>query len=247
LSSYALKVKNMPRLSVVILCYKAGDAVSEFASRVQTIIERVTEDWEIILVGNYNQGEADSTPAVVHAIAATDPRYKALTLLKQGMMGWDARSGLHAATGDMIAIIDGDNQMPPEDIARVYTKLLDEDLDMAMTYRNNRQDSLIRRYNSKIFNLIFSFLFPGYPVRDVNAKPKIFTRSFLGKLRLEADDWFFDTEIMIQARRHCAKLGQIPTTFYRSMDRKSFVRSDAILEFVKNLLRARFREFFIKP
>jgi len=237
----------MPKISVVILCYKAGDDVTAFASKVRNTVERLTSDWEIILVGNYNAGEADNTPEVVRAVAASDPRYKAVTLVKQGMMGWDARSGLRDATGDTVAIIDGDNQMPPEDIEHVYTKLIGEGLDMAMTYRNNRQDSVARRYNSKIFNIIYSLLFPGYPVRDVNSKPKIFTRAFLDKLTLESDDWFLDTEIMIQARRHRAKLGQIPTVFYTSIGRKSFVRPDAILEFVKNLLRARLREFFEKP
>tara|TARA_B100001964_G_C14022009_1_gene504320 strand:+ start:24 stop:125 length:102 start_codon:yes stop_codon:yes gene_type:complete len=32
------------------------------------------------------------------------------------MMGWDAISGIKAASGDVVALIDGDGQMPPNDI-----------------------------------------------------------------------------------------------------------------------------------
>jgi len=238
----------MPKVSVAVLCYKAGKNVPDFVQRVRMALDRVVDDWEIVLVGNYNKGEetSDPTPKFVREEAAKDPRVKAVVLEKRGMMGWDARSGLRAATGDVIMFIDGDNQMPPEDVEGVYRKLVDENLDLAMTYREVRQDSLIRRLNSKCYNFIFRFLFPGIQARDVNSKPKAMTRELYEKLELTADDWFLDAEIMIQARRHNARIGQIPTVFRAVSDRRSFVRVDAVLEFVKNLLRHRWREFFSK-
>ncbi len=238
----------MPRISVVILCYKAGEAVAPFVDAVHGTMDRLGHDYELVLVGNYNRGDtSDTTPAVVRRLAQADPRIMALTLEKRGMMGWDARSGLDVATGDVIVLIDGDNQMPPEDIEHVVRKLLSEDLDLVMTYRGQRKDSLTRRLNSRAYNAVFRVLFPGYPVRDVNSKPKAMTRAFFKKLRLTATGWCLDADIMIQARRHKARLGQIETVFYRSMDRKSFVRLDAVWEFVITLLFARFREFFVRP
>lgn len=238
----------MPEISVVILCYKAGRAVPAFAQRVKDVLDRIGRDWEIVLVGNHNAGDdEDTTPEVVRALAAADPRMKALTLVKRGMMGWDARTGLEAATGRVIVLIDGDSQMPPEDIERVYRLLVDENLDMAMTYRATRLDSPVRRVNSRFYNLVFALLFPGYPIRDVNSKPKAMTRELYDRFRLTADDWFLDAEIMIQARRHKARLGQLPTVFLPAMDRRSFVKLGAVLQFVKNLLRARLREFFARP
>lgn len=238
----------MPNVSVVVLCYKAGKSVPDFVQRVRQALDKVSNDWEIVLVGNYNQGEeaSDPTPGFVRSEAERDPRIKAVTLQKEGMMGWDARTGLAAATGEVIIFIDGDNQMPPEDVEAVYNKLVAEHLDMAMTYRSVRQDSLVRRLNSKAYNMVFRCLFPGIHARDVNSKPKAMTRDFYEKLNLTAADWFLDAEIMIQARRHRARIGQIPTVFRASSDRKSFVRFDAVLEFVKNLARHRWREFFAK-
>lgn len=238
---------SSPDLSLVVLCYKAGAGVQTFAARTAAVLSGLTENWEMVLVGNYNAGEADDTPRHVIESAATDKRIKAVCLEKRGWMGWDARSGLAVATGSVIALIDGDNQMPPEDIATLYHKMTAEGLDVAMPYRVQRKDGVVRLLNSRIYNAVYNLMFPGYHVIDVNAKPKLLSKAFYDKLTLTADDWFLDAEILIQARRNRAKLGQIPTVFHKCDDRRSFVRPNAVLEFLLNLVRARIREFFIKP
>lgn len=235
-----------PEISVVILCYRAGKKAAEFIDKVINETNSLTENWEIILVGNYIKGSQDETPQVVQAIAAREQRIKTVTLEKKGMMGWDARAGLNQATGNTIALIDGDGQMLPEDLSKVYQKLKAENLDMVKTYRKKRQDGLLRKINSDVYNILFRFLFPRFKIKDVNSKPKIFTKEFFSKLNLKADDWFLDAEIMIQARRYQCKLGEIPTVFLESKNRKSFIRVKHILEFLKNFFFARIQEFFVK-
>lgn len=231
-------------LSIVVLCYKAGKDIVPFVDRLRKAITHVVPNWEMILVGNYNQGDTqDETPAIVRSLAQDDPRIKAITMVKQGWMGWDARTGLAAATGKNIALIDGDNQMPPEDVLRVYQKLLEGSYDAVTTYRIQRGDGIARRVQSLGYNAIFAALFPGTGLKDVNAKPKIIRRAMFDKLHLSADDWFLDAEIAIQLRRHKARIGQIPTVFLTSNGRDSFVRINAVWEFVVNLAKARLREF----
>ncbi|MBU0580463.1 MAG: glycosyltransferase family 2 protein [Candidatus Margulisbacteria bacterium] len=234
-----------PDISIVILCYHASHGIVPFVEKVVQEIEKHTKNWEIILVGNYLKGSADDTPEIVRNLAQKDPRFIALTLEKKGMMGWDARSGLEKAIGKTIALIDGDGQMPPEDLSKVYSKLIDENLDMVKTYREQRYDGIFRKINSEVYNVVFKILFPGFKVRDVNSKPKIFTQEFFKKLKLTSNDWFLDAEIMIQARRYRCKLGEVSTIFYESQSRKSFIKVKHILEFLKNFLIARIKEFFI--
>lgn len=233
-------------VSIVILCYKAERGVYPYVQRVQESISSVTDDWELILVGNYHAGSDDKTPDIVREIATTDSRIKAITFEKDGMMGWDARKGLEAATGDILIFIDGDSQMPAEDVLSVYKLIQDQNCDLAMTYRCVRHDGLLRRANSKLYNSIFNILFPGTGVVDVNSKPKALRRSFYDRIVLTSNDWFLDAEIVILARRLGVKIAQIPTVFHRSPDRKSFVCPGAIFEFLRNLLYARFKEFLTK-
>lgn len=233
-----------PDISLVILCYQTGQKIHAFLNRVIENLDELTPHWEIVLVGNYHEGVPDDTPAVVREIAKNNPKIRAVAKPKEGMMGWDARSGFAECTGKTIAIIDGDEQMVAVDIQKAYKMLVSGGYDLVKPFRTVRYDPWIRQVNTRVYNFIYNLLFPGYPIRDVHSKPKIFTREAFQKIELTANDWFMDAELMIQARRYKMKLGEFPTVFHRAVHRKSFVRFHTIFEFIKNLVRARVCEFF---
>lgn len=234
-----------PDISVVILCYKEGDSIRQFVKKTINVLEvNKIFNYELVLVGNYHQGSADKTPKVVAELASQNPKILYVAKVKQGMMGWDMRSGLSQARGKYIVVIDGDGQMLIEDLVKVYRKIKAEKLDLVKTYRAERGDSQWRKFLNMTYNLVFNILFPGLRSRDINSKPKIMAREIYKKLNLESDDWFIDAEIMIQARRLNFKIGEIPTCFHELSDkRKSFVKFPAVLEFIKNLIIYRIKEF----
>ena len=225
-----------PNLSVVILAYRSGEIIQPFVESMIQSLEENEPNWEIILVGNYSAGDGDLTPCIVTEIAQSHPRICALTRVKEGMMGWDMKSGLQAATGRAIAVIDGDGQMPFEDVSRVYKKLNDEGLDLVKTFRIHRDDGVYRKTISVVYNIIFNILFPGLNCRDINSKPKIMTREVYDRMCLNSNGWFIDAEIMIQARKMKLKIGEIPTTFLPLNYRPSFVKLRSIWEFSVNLI-----------
>lgn len=234
-----------PEISVVILCYRSGDFARTFYKRVAEVLIKNNLDYEIVLVGNYRPGIGDTTPTVVTDIAKTQPRTK--TVIKEKSepkqaMGWDMRSGLAATVGDTITVIDGDGQMPPEDIPRLFKTLVKEKLDICKAKRISRGDGPYRKFISGIFNGLMQVLFPGI-VDDINGKPKLFTRNAYEKLSLESDDWFIDAEIMIKARRLGLKVGDIETNFYRNPERESFISLRANIEFIKNIIVWRLKEW----
>ena len=155
------------------------------------------------------------------------------------------RSGLDSSNGELIAVIDGDGQMHPYDIIRVYQKIKKENLDFVITFREKRFDNFWRKTTSFVYNLIFKILFPGIKLKDINSKPKIFTKKLFNQFKLTSNDWFIDAEMMIQIRRTNAKIGEIPTVFNQNEYRSSFVNVPAVLEFIKNLTKARLKEFRI--
>jgi len=160
------------------------------------------------------------------------------------MMGWDMRSGLEAAAGQVLTLIDGDGQIEPQDIGRVYRTLREQDLDLCQTYRVRRGDGWRRVWISRIYNTLFRLLFPGTGLRDVNAKPKVMTRRTYEALRLSSTDWFTDADIIIQVRRLKLRVGEIPSVFGHSATRPSFINAAAVREFLKNLMIFRIRETF---
>ncbi len=233
-----------PLFSLVILCYRAEDFAREFVGRVTAVLDGAgIADHELVLVGNYVEGRADRTPEVVRELAAGDPRIRCSAVPKRGWMGWDMRCGLEMARGEFVGVIDGDGQVLVSEVPTLLHLIRSEGYDLVKTFRVTRGDSLTRRLISNLYNKLFHLLFPGLHARDMNAKPKILTRDAYRKLELEADDWFIDAEIMIQARRHRMRIGEIPTGFLGLTGRSSFIRAPAVVEFLDNLVRYRLREW----
>jgi glycosyltransferase involved in cell wall biosynthesis len=234
---------DRPPLSVVILCYRAEEFAPTFVSRMKKTLEAHGLVYELVLVANYHADRQppDRTPEIVRELARHDSTITVVARPKEGMMGWDMRSGLEAACGEAVAVIDGDGQMPPEDVVAVYECLQQGNFDMAKTFRVERFDGLWRRLISHIYNACLKLLFPRVRVRDANGKPKIFSRRALERLHLSSDDWFIDAEMIIQASELGLRIGEVPTVFHKNPTRPSFIRPGAIFEFVLNLVRYRLR------
>ena len=235
-----------PDISVVVLAYQSASTIEGFVASLVTSLEEEKIDWEIILVGNYFEGTGDQTPEVVQRISDRNPRIKAVVKVKEGMMGWDMKSGLQAATGKKMAVIDGDGQMPCTDVVRVYNLMIKKGYDLVKTVRIKRSDGWYRMSISTVYNLLFKVMFPGINAWDINSKPKIITRELYQKMNLESNGWFIDAEIMIIARRLKIGIGEIETTFHSIDSRPSFVKPLAILEFLVNLIWYRIKEFGAK-
>jgi glycosyltransferase involved in cell wall biosynthesis len=236
-----------PELSVVVLCYRSGAPIKQLIERIHHCFEKeAITDYELVLVANYLENSNDATPAIVIGMAQTDPRVRCIAQPKKGMMGWDMKSGLSLARGAYICVIDGDGQILVEDIPKVFRCIKDKKYDLVITYRVKRGDNHWRKTVSVVYNMLFHCFFPGVPVRDVNSKPKIFTREAYEKMDLRSNDWFIDAEIMIQARRYHFAIGELPTVFLGLTGRRSFVHPSAIFEFIKNFIIYRTKEYFIK-
>ena len=235
-------VLKVPEMSVVILCYHSADVVHDLVLQVERELEAAQVDYELVLVGNYLPGDTkDQTPAVLKELAKDKPRFKVVAKEKQGMMGWDMRSGLEAAAGRHIAVIDGDGQMPMSDVIKVYRVLQVGKYDLVKTFRAQRQDGWYRRTISGIYNLLFRLMYPAAHVfRDINSKPKVMTREAYQKMNLVSNDWFTDAEIMIEALRHDLSVGEVSTVFYKNERRGTFVPFSALYEFLSNLIYYRF-------
>lgn len=232
---------SVPELSVVVLCYRAGYYIKDFVAQLEQELLEANIDFELILVANYEAGSQDDTPTIVSQLASNKPRFRVISKEKKGRMGWDMRSGLEGATGSHIAVIDGDGQMPVSDVVKVYHLLLAGNYDLAKTYRSIRHDGFYRKLLSSAYNFLFRVLYmPGYPLHDINSKPKVMTRKAYESFNLVSSDWFTDAEIMIEALRNKLKIGELSTIFYENERRKTLVGYDTVIEFVYNLFYYRF-------
>ena len=230
---------HQPSLSAIVLCYRAEESILRVIEPLHDQLSSSGVPFELVLVANYDEGRADSTPEVVRAFAANREDVRTVIEPKQGAMGWDMRKGLDASIGEHLVVIDGDAQNPIEDVLRMYREMLRTGVDVMKGRRIARFDGLKRRIVSDVYNSIFLFLFRTRGLWDINGKPKGMTRRAYEQLRLSSDDWFIDAEIVLAARREQLVVGELSVVFNRNEERASFVRASAILEFLRNMARSR--------
>ena len=237
-------MNNFKKLSVVILCYKSEEKIIPFIEIIEGVMKTLHLDYELVLVANYNSTIKDKTPEIVKKLSESNKRINPVIKFKEGMMGWDAISGLRHAKGDAVALIDGDGQMPPKDLARIFKILLTGEFDFVKTFRIRRYDGFFRSLISKCFNYLFRLLFPNTFFRDINSKPKVFTKRALDKIHLSCPGWFLDGEIMLEVKRLNLSFAEIPTEFHEIEWRASFIKWTSIIEMFLSLIKYRYKYWF---
>ena len=226
---------------MIVLCYEARASLHRVVDPLYEQLEAADIAYELVLVANQWPDRSDPTGQVVQEFALDRESVRAVVEEKQGAMGWDMRSGLAAARGDYMIVIDGDAQNPIDDVLKMYRRMKETGVDIMKGRRIARFDGPYRRAVSIGYNLAFMLIFRTRGIWDVNGKPKGLTRAAYEALGLESDDWFIDAEIVLSARRRGLVVAEQPVVFHRNEERASFVRPGAILEFARNMARERFR------
>jgi glycosyltransferase involved in cell wall biosynthesis len=87
-------------------------------------------------------------------------------------------AGYAFASGDLICMINVDQQDPPEEIITLLPYILTNDYDIVYGMRQNRRDSYFKRLSSKLFNILLNKL-TGCDVPLNVATIRIMTRKFI--------------------------------------------------------------------
>jgi dolichol-phosphate mannosyltransferase len=140
-----------PRLlSVVAPMYEEEDTVDPFTARVAAALDGL--DYELILV---NDGSKDRTRDAMVKAAERDPRVKIVSLARNFGHQPALTAGLEHATGDVIVMLDGDLQDPPEVIPDMIARWR-EGIDVVYAVREERLgESAFKRITARGFYKTF--------------------------------------------------------------------------------------------
>jgi polyisoprenyl-phosphate glycosyltransferase len=107
----------MPLLSVVAPMYEEEDIVRPFVARVAAAL--AGEQFELIVV---DDGSTDGTRGALAAVAKEDERVKVISLSRNFGHQAALTAGLEHASGDVVVMLDGDLQDPPEVIPQLLER-----------------------------------------------------------------------------------------------------------------------------
>lgn len=117
----------MPRVSILTLSYNKGPFLTEC---LDSVLAQTFEDWELILV---DDGSSDQTWEVAQRYAAGDRRIKIFHKENGGAerLAETHNYALERSSGELIAILDGDDAWPPDKLER---QLALHEPDVLMSY-----------------------------------------------------------------------------------------------------------------
>lgn len=139
------------KLSLVIPLYNEEENISKLYDRCSKALSSWLPDYEIICV---NDGSSDNTLALLKQIHDKDSRWKIVSLSRNFGHQPAFLCGLQRATGQFVAMIDGDLQDPPELLQNFYAEMLNKNVDVVYGVRRKRKESWIKKGMYSLYYLI---------------------------------------------------------------------------------------------
>jgi dolichol-phosphate mannosyltransferase len=138
-----------PDISIVVPVYDEEGAAPALAREIAAAF--AGRAYELIFVDDASR---DGTRAALRALAAEIPALRVLAHARNAGQSRAIRTGVLAARAPVVVTLDGDGQNDPADAPRLVDRLAaaPESLAMVGGVRMKRQDTLAKRYASRLAN-----------------------------------------------------------------------------------------------
>ena len=187
----------MNDLSIVIPCYNEDKNIIPLFEKIENLLVK-DPNIEIIIVDN---GSTDNTKNNILASGLNlDKKIKVCEIKKNIGYGHGIMSGVKIASRNFIGWCHADLQTEPEDVYNAYiqnSKKLKNEKVIIKGLRTNRNlfDELFSLGMSIIASIIFQRM-----ISDINAQPKLFSKSFRTHLNDYPYDFSLDLYLLIIAK-----------------------------------------------
>jgi glycosyltransferase involved in cell wall biosynthesis len=167
-------------LSVVVPVYNEVENLEALLDELSGVLLAEPRTFEVIVV---DDGSRDGTTELLGKLTADRPWLRAVFFRRNFGQTAAFDAGFRAASGEIVATIDGDLQNDPRDIPAMIAKL-DEGYDMVAGWRRKRSDAMIlRKIPSRIANWMIRKV-TGTKIHDLGCSLRLYRREITEELRL---------------------------------------------------------------
>lgn len=167
----------MKQLSLVICVYNEELNIKPLSEQIKAALKDF--DYEAIFV---DDGSTDRTREEIRAI--NNEHFLLLELQRNYGQSSALQAGIDAASGEYVALIDGDLQNDPADIPMMVKMAKEGEWDMVAGVRANRQDgAFLRKIPSKIANYMIREA-TGIKMKDLGCTLKVFTHESIKTIHI---------------------------------------------------------------
>lgn len=153
----------MNDISVVIPVYGCPQAVKPLCERLVITLEKLTNNYEIILV---NDGCPKNSWANIVDVCKDNKKIVGINLSRNFGQVHATNAGLNMSTGEYVVVMDCDLQDPPEAIETIYKEII-QGYDIVFVKRSDRKDNPLTLFLSKMFYKVYNHFVDGYYDGDI--------------------------------------------------------------------------------
>lgn len=219
------------KVSLVIPMYNESSIIDGAIKTFSEYLKSKYEDWELIFV---DDGSKDGCGDSVKAASEKEPRIRLEGYSDNRGKGCAVRTGMLAATGDIVVFTDCDNAYGEEAVGRMIDMFGTTDADIIIGSRNLSKDgyedyTFIRKIASKTYIKIIA-LAAGFKLSDSQSGIKGFRKAAAQKVfrNCEVDRFAFDLEAIMIAQKADFKIEEMPVKIINHRESKVRVLRDAV-------------------
>jgi phenylacetate-CoA ligase len=222
-------------LSIIVPCFNEELNIPELTERVLQTLDTGGLKGELVLV---DDGSSDGTAAVIRAQEKRDPeRVRGVFHRVNRGMSEAWRSGVAAARGANVTVIDADLQYQPEDVLRLYRALMDSSVDVVQGWRSTVGRRKDRRFHlSRGFNVLLNTAF-GMSLKDNKSGFVCCAKEVMQDLMTYTGSYrYWQSFIMVAAHAKGYSHREVETLFEQRKQGVSYLDTGAYIASARSLV-----------
>ena len=222
-------MKGSVRVSVVFPAYNEAGLLEAAVNKVTSALNEITRSYEIIIA---EDGSTDGTDKLAAVLTEKYPFVKHIHGEKRLGRGTALKNAFKQSSGEVLVYMDLDLATDLKHLKPLVETVESETYEFAtgsrMLPESNVKRSGTRNIVSKTYNFMVRALL-GSKVKDHQCGFKAFRREPLMQLldEVEANHWFWDTEVLVRAYRRGYKIKEIPVSWKGGRETKVRLLQDS--------------------
>lgn len=202
------------KLSILVPAHNEGPHIYGNIREIQRVFDEFGCQYELIII---DDGSKDETYENAQKAANGFSNIVVKKIRRNQGKGRALKYGFRFAKGDLIAFLDADLDLHPEQIQNLFKIMNREKADAVIGSKRHPESKLKYPWHRKIFSNVYFFLIKimfGLPLKDTQTGLKLFKHEVLKKIfpKVLIKRYAYDLELLVNAHRLGYKIVETPVT-----------------------------------
>jgi glycosyltransferase involved in cell wall biosynthesis len=202
------------KLSILVPAHNEGPHIYGNIREIQRVFDEIGCRYELIII---DDGSKDETYENAQKAAKGYANITIKRIRRNQGKGRALKYGFRFAKGDLVAFLDADLDLHPEQIQNLFRTMNKNGMDVVIGSKRHPESKLRYPWHRKIISNVYFFLIKimfGLPLKDTQTGIKLFKYEVLRKIfpKVLIKRYAFDLELLVNAHHLGYRVAEVPIT-----------------------------------